>query len=458
MYMRCKLYLATRIAVVCICANWVGFWQSNGRLSHQSLLAQEIGAENRQQQQTDQNLRTEIQENIDDPVVKELRAQHERNIKELREAAKAASDARIQFGLRTQAESEGFRQDYLDAIERGRRVQDRLYQSTLQMLDYDASLSMVYLAYLIHEDLFDRGRYDRVVELGRKLDNPVRNLFAQESTELNELSDSEKLNILRDLEKWKLRQGFAEYTRDNYVDAMQLFEDVILNRLYDWEKDTYFKPAMDGAKTFHDLWLTEIEIREKEKAKGDNPRVEFKTTKGSFVVELYEDNAPETVANFIHLVESGYYDGYEFYSVIPHNTIRTGLARGAEGIPWAIENEGARPDAREFFGYTLGMIKSSNLVNPTSEFFITFIASPEFRGGIEAKYNHTAFGRVVEGKDVVDQLNKTHYATVENKPPEPIEAVTLDKIISAKVIRKRDHEYMPKKLSPSELGIRNNNN
>ncbi len=64
------------------------------------------------------------------------------------------------------------------------------------------------------------------------------------------------------------------------------------------------------------LWEHEQELRAAEAKADDLPRVLLETTRGPVVIELFEDQAPNTVANFIQLVESGFYDGSDFYQVV----------------------------------------------------------------------------------------------------------------------------------------------
>src|SRR5262249_4818547 len=68
---------------------------------------------------------------------------------------------------------------------------------------------------------------------------------------------------------------------------------------------------------YHILWKKESEIRAAEAKADDLPRVKLTTTKGEIVVELFENEAPQTVANFLSLVKSGFYEGSPFHRVLP---------------------------------------------------------------------------------------------------------------------------------------------
>lgn len=174
-------------------------------------------------------------------------------------------------------------------------------------------------------------------------------------------------------------------------------------------------------------WPAELALREQEAKADDLPRVELITDRGRVVLELFENEAPNTVANFISLVEKGFYDGTRFHRVMPGfmaqggdpNTKPGGSgAAGAGGPGYVIADECARPDARKHFTGTLAMAhRGANTGG--SQFYITF-APPVHLNGV-----HTVFGRVVEGMPVVNQTSQN------------------DEIKSAKVLRKRSHEYSP---------------
>ncbi|MCE9525067.1 MAG: peptidylprolyl isomerase, partial [Planctomycetales bacterium] len=103
--------------------------------------------------------------------------------------------------------------------------------------------------------------------------------------------------------------GVAAYLSDDYETAekwLPLAEKT--NRLGDEGKE-YLKEL---PKT-KELWVKEQAIRAKEQEKDDLPRVKFETNKGTIVLELFENEAPQTVGNFIHLVETKFYDGKTFH-------------------------------------------------------------------------------------------------------------------------------------------------
>lgn len=178
-------------------------------------------------------------------------------------------------------------------------------------------------------------------------------------------------------------------------------------------------------------WAVEQEIRAKEAAEDDLPRVKLETTTGDVVIELYENQAPNAVANFISLVEKGYYDGLSFHRVLPQFMAQGGCptGTGTGGPGYQIDCECYRPDFRKHFSGTLSMAHAGRNTGG-SQFFLTFLNTPHLDG------KHTAFGRVIEGIDAVAAIEK-----VDPQRPSPL--VKPSKIIKATVIRKRDHQYKP---------------
>lgn len=195
----------------------------------------------------------------------------------------------------------------------------------------------------------------------------------------------------------------------------------------------YGKELEPSLKEYKELWAKEKEIREAE-AKADNlPRVKMTTTKGVIVLELFENEAPETVGNFISLVEAGKYDNLTFHRVLKNFMAQGGDPKGdgSGGPGYHIYCECYKPDYRRHF---LGSLSMAHAGRDTGgqQFFLTFKQTPHLNG------KHTCFGRVIEGLDVLSKLQRIDPQGA-NKP-------TPDSIVKAEVIRKRDHVYQPHKV------------
>ncbi len=174
--------------------------------------------------------------------------------------------------------------------------------------------------------------------------------------------------------------------------------------------------------------VKELIARYKEAEKNDLPRALIKTSYGDIELELFEDAAPNHVANFINLVtEKKYYNSTTWHRVEPGlKVIQAGIpADGTPRIDYVLEAEFDNPNRRLHFKGALGAAQKPNDVNSASdEFYIVTDKQDGFNG------RYTVFGRVISGMEFVNQVTKG------------------DKIISVEITRKRDHDYQPKKYDP----------
>lgn len=137
----------------------------------------------------------------------------------------------------------------------------------------------------------------------------------------------------------------------------------------------------------------------------DNPVVRMETDKGTMRIELFESDAPGTVANFLKLVDKGFYNGLRFHRVIPDFVIQGGCPNsknkgdskaGTGGPGWQIPCETKGNPHKHGRGY-LSMAHAGKNTGG-SQFFVTHSPQPHLDGV------HTVFGKVVEGVDVVDKI------------------------------------------------------
>jgi cyclophilin family peptidyl-prolyl cis-trans isomerase len=193
------------------------------------------------------------------------------------------------------------------------------------------------------------------------------------------------------------------------------------------------KKAQDALKDYPAYWKKEQELRKQDAEKDDLPRVKLTTSKGDIVVELFENEAPGAVGNFISLVEKGFYNGLVFHRVLEGFMAQGGCPNGdGKGGPgYTIRCECYQDNARKHFRGSLSMAHAGKDTGG-SQFFLTFVPTAHLNG------KHTVFGRVIEGMEVLAKLRRINPDAKGDKP-------TPDKIIEAKVIRKRDHEYKPNK-------------
>ena len=139
-----------------------------------------------------------------------------------------------------------------------------------------------------------------------------------------------------------------------------------------------------------------------------NPIVKIEMENGGVITaELYPELAPNTVANFVNLVESGFYDGLIFHRVIPGFMIQGGDPQGTGmgGPGYSIKGEFARNGFREnTLRHTRGVLSMARSMMPNSagsQFFIMHADAPHLDG------DYAAFGKVTDGMDVVDRIAST---------------------------------------------------
>jgi len=188
-------------------------------------------------------------------------------------------------------------------------------------------------------------------------------------------------------------------------------------------------------------WDREQQLRAAELAADDLPRVLLTTTQGEIELELFENEAPKTVANFVYLVEQGFYDGLTFYRVVSQVLAEAGCPNGdgTGGPGYVLRGENQAPHRRQHFRGSLAMIHSGPDVIG-SRFYITFVPARHL------DRNNTVFGRVVRGIDVLAKLQRRtppDTFTLKVNPRSNMVEIPADKIVTARVLRKRDHPYQP---------------
>lgn len=120
-------------------------------------------------------------------------------------------------------------------------------------------------------------------------------------------------------------------------------------------------------------------------------------------LELYPDAAPITTENFIKLVKEGFYDGLIFHRVIPGFMVQGGCpdGNGMGGPGYTIKGEFSANGVENNIQHTRGVISMARAMDPNSagsQFFIMHADAPHLDG------QYAAFGKVVEGMDVVDEI------------------------------------------------------
>ncbi len=147
------------------------------------------------------------------------------------------------------------------------------------------------------------------------------------------------------------------------------------------------------------------------------PQIQIQTERGNMTIEMFEDHAPNTVANMIYLIEKGFYDGLNFHRVIAGFMIQGGCPEGSgTGGPGYNFDDEFTAERRHDSAGMLSMANAGPRTNG-SQFFITHGPTPHLDG------KHTVFGKVTDGLEVVNEIQQGDF---------------MDKVV---VLQKRDHVY-----------------
>lgn len=179
--------------------------------------------------------------------------------------------------------------------------------------------------------------------------------------------------------------------------------------------------------------MQEVLVRYDEAVADDLPRVKITTAKGEVVVELFENEAPNTVANFISLVEKGGYNGSSFHRVLDQFMAQGGAQNpdGTGSPGYTIACECYEPSYRRHFRGSLAMAHAGRDTGGSQFYLVMTAARTKHLDG-----RHTVFGRIVSGIEVLDLLTR-------RDPSMPNQPEVGDTIVSMEVLRKREHEYTP---------------
>ena len=141
------------------------------------------------------------------------------------------------------------------------------------------------------------------------------------------------------------------------------------------------------------------------------------TSAGPVEIELFTDEAPKTVENFVKLAKDGFYDGLKFHRVIPDFMVQGGCPQGTGTGGPGYQFEDEFNDHKIVKG-TLAMANSGPNTNGSQFFIVTADATPWLDG------KHTAFGQVTSGQDVVDRISLAD----RDSRDAPRTDITIDKV------------------------------
>ncbi len=163
----------------------------------------------------------------------------------------------------------------------------------------------------------------------------------------------------------------------------------------------------------------------------DDPVVVIETSMGNITVEVYPDRSPKSVENFLGYVKDGFYQGTVFHRVIRGFMIQGGgltadLQRKTARAP--VENEASNGLKNE--RGTVAMARTADIHSATAQFFINTANNRalDHKGMGTADYGYCVFGKVMEGMDVVDAIEKVKTGTKNGYNDVPVEPVVIKSV------------------------------
>ena len=165
-------------------------------------------------------------------------------------------------------------------------------------------------------------------------------------------------------------------------------------------------------------------------AKGNAMKVKLTTTMGAIVLELDREKAPLSTDNFVKYVQSGHYNGTIFHRVIKDFMIQGGgFTKEGKQKPTqpAIKNESTNGLKNE--NYTVAMARTGVRDSATSQFFINTKDNDflNYSGESPSSWGYAVFGKVVEGKDVVDKIKAVPVQRSPMSEAQPLTPVVIEK-------------------------------
>jgi len=173
-----------------------------------------------------------------------------------------------------------------------------------------------------------------------------------------------------------------------------------------------------------------------------NPQVQFETSRGNFVLELYPDKAPRSVENFLQYVNGGFYTGTVFHRTIKNFVVQGGgltetLAPKPTELP--IINEADNGLSNEIG--TVAMARGYRSDSATSQFFVNltnnkFLNYYKKEAGLEG---YAVFGRVIQGYDVLQQISESPTAPAAQLKdvPKELTIILAARLLDAPVVAER---------------------
>lgn len=166
-------------------------------------------------------------------------------------------------------------------------------------------------------------------------------------------------------------------------------------------------------------------------AKNNHTVVRMETSKGDIIIELFDHEAPKTVANFLEYVEDGFYEGTIFHRIIPNFMIQGGgfeteLKQKATRAPISNEASETLSNVRG----TIAMARTSEINSATAQFFINTVNNPalDHKSKTQQGYGYAVFGKVIDGLAIVDAIAAVKTGSVGYFQDVPKDDVVITKV------------------------------
>ena len=156
--------------------------------------------------------------------------------------------------------------------------------------------------------------------------------------------------------------------------------------------------------------------------------IRFETSLGDFTIELFEKEAPVSVANFSRYIEDGFFDGTIFHRIVPGFVIQGGgftedMTQKTTKPPIKNEADNGLKNKRG----TLSMARTNDINSATSQFFVN-LKDNDFLDHSRGNFGYAVFAKVTDGMDVVDKIAAVETGRKRGFDDVPVEAVTMKSV------------------------------
>ncbi len=156
--------------------------------------------------------------------------------------------------------------------------------------------------------------------------------------------------------------------------------------------------------------------------------IRFETTLGDFTIELFEKDAPLSVANFLRYIDDGFFDGTIFHRIVPSFVIQGGgftedMTQKRTQPPVKNEADNGLKNERG----TLSMARTNDINSATSQFFVN-LKDNDFLDHSRGNFGYAVFARVAEGMDVIDKIAAVETGRRRGFDDVPVEAVIMKSV------------------------------